>query len=353
MKNLFLSFAVICAGLMMFSCEPENEVPDNNPGTVEPKFTPPSEDKFVSVSEDFLASISETYRFKGDEQPITFTTENGVEVNISCLYSVDGTPITDSVDVKYVGLFDIGSMAVANKPLLGVDPNDPSKKAPLVTGGEFKLEVTTLDGERVNTCFYYVNVPTSLSGAKLPDGEYMTLWQVPEDAEDFTWEGIGAGQEGGLEGRICEGEGDGSTKGEICQYFCWLQESFKWTNIDWLMSLGGEPVKLWVYVPEGFDATNCGVYAAYLEPANTLAPFDVWDKDKGAFTEHTGLAPVGYEMYVVFISFDLKSQKVLYGLKKITVPDVEEYEITFTEDDLKVATTDDVIKAINDTLAGK
>jgi hypothetical protein len=334
MKNLFFTLAVLGACAFLYSCADDEEKKD-----AKPAFTPPTEEAFQEMRDGFLSEITKDITFKAEEG-ISFTSDNGVTVNIyaNCLYDENGAAVTGDVDLKYTELFDVGSMAIANKPLMGKDIS--GNTAPLVTGGEFNIQV--LQGARkLDGCGINLQVPTSLTNANLPDGEMMTAWTINEDSADFVWE------TGGKEGFVGR-DGQGQT-GESVEnsYYCWFP--FGWTNIDWLYSLEGEKTQLRVKVPEGFDSKNCAVFAAYFSMPNTLAPFDVYVKEgEGApyFTEHTGIAPVGYKMHVFFISLDAETRQVIYSLRTITVE--QDKYIVFADEDLKTADLQTVIGYINE-----
>jgi len=331
-KNLFFTLAVLGA-CTLFSCADDNE--NGGEGEVQ-TFTPPSEDAFQELRNGFLASITKNLRFKA-EDGITYTSDKGVILNIDagCLQK-NGTAVTGDVDLTYTELFDVGSMVVANKPLIGRDWS--GNVGPLVTGGEFFIDATQ-DGERLNGCsgWYDVRlqVPVALTNADLDpsQGEYMMPFTQAEDST--VWE-VGKG-EIGRQGDIIEDS-----------YSCWFP--FGWTNIDWLSSLPGEKTQLRVKVPEGFDDKNCAVYAGYFGMPNMLALFDVYVKEgEGApyFTEHYGIAPIGFKLHIIFISYDEKTKTVIYSCKPNYEVQKDTY-IVFESGDLKTASVDALIALIND-----
>jgi hypothetical protein len=250
---------------------------------------------------------------------LSFTSPKGVNV------SINGLTATGNVQLRYIELFDIGSMVLADKPLLGKYNLD--KVAPLVTGGEFFLEVTQ-DGNKLNGSAN-LQVPVGNTQAENPND--MSLWTLDEDST--VWE---------------QGELEGGNKENVNisenYYQCYFL-SFGWTNIDWLYSLDGDKTAVHVKVPDGYNGTNSAVYAAFLTMPNTLASFDVYVEDGHYFTEHTGIAPIGYKMFVIFVSGDAQTGQFVYATKLVTI--AANQSVIFTAADLRIGSIQQVIDAIN------
>jgi len=257
MKNLVFTLAVLSM-CTFFSCgnDDDDEGTANNNTT--PTFTPPTENAFQEMRNGFLASITKDTVFDASTG-ISFTSVKGVNVYIygGCLVDENWTTVTGNVNLSYTELFDIGSMAIANKPLLGRDAS--GNVAPLVTGGEFNIRASQ-NGKALQGCNLNLNVPIGLTDAQLPENAYMSAWIIDEDSADFVWE-EGKQREAFIEGGAT---GEGATN-----YYCWFP--FGWTNIDWLYSLPGEKTPIYVKVPDGFTNKNCAVFAAYLDMPATLA----------------------------------------------------------------------------------
>lgn len=283
----------------------------------------PTTAEFAEIRQGFLDGITQYKTFDATTGS-SFTSTKGVKVNISGL-TLNSQPVTGNVQLRYIELFDIGSIALANKPLLGRDYSN-NRPGPLVTGGEFFIEVTQngtpLDGS--------ANLEVPVKFTKGADPDDMTIWSMDDGEEWGVWEKAN--------GEIWQ-EGQGTEN----YYYCWLP--FNWTNIDWLYSLPGTKTQIRVRVPDGHNKGNCSVYAAYFDMPGTLAAFDVYDATGKYFTEHTGIAPVGYKMFVIFVSGDAQTKRFVYATKLVTV-EPDQY-ITFTAEDLRSASIQQVIDAIN------
>lgn len=289
----------------------------------ESEFNAPTAVEFAEIRQSFLDGITQKRTFDA-VTGLDYTSPKGVVVTIQNLM-LNSQPVTGDVQLRYIELFDIGSIALADKPLFGRSYSEA--EGPLVTGGEFFIEVTQgnvhLDG--------YAQLEVPVSHTKGADPDDMTSWRMNDEKEDW-----GIWQEGA--GEMWR-NGQGATDYYIC-YF-----PFNWTNIDWLYSLPGDKEQIRVRVPDGYDKSNCSVYAAYFSMPGTLAAFDVYDDEGKYFTEHTGLAPVGYKMFVIFVSGDAQTKQFVYAAKLVTV-EANQY-ITFTASDLHSATVQQVIAAIN------
>lgn len=295
----------------------------NNGDDVDTTFRPPTATEFAGIRQSFFDGLVQLKNFDATTG-LTFTSPKGVIVNINYL-TLNGQPVTGDVQLRYVELFDIGTIALANKPLLGKDYD--GKVSPLVTGGEFFLDATQ-NGAKLEGGAQ-LQVPAEYTQGADPND--MTVWTLFEDEDETIWE-QGKG-EVGLQG------GSGATN----YYYCWFP--FGWTNIDWLYSLPGEKTQVRVKVPQGYDDSNCSVYAAYLTMPNTLAAFDVYVKEEQYFTEHTGIAPVGFQMFVIFVSADATTGQFVYATKLVKI-EPNQYVI-FTDDDLHSGSVQQVIDAIN------
>jgi hypothetical protein len=105
-------------GLLLFaittlvSCDnSDNSDGDNN------VILPPTSAAFKSISEKGLKRNTQNFTITAASGVVTFTSAKGVKVSINgdCL-TKNGTPVTGTVDIEYIELFDKGNMLVTNKP---------------------------------------------------------------------------------------------------------------------------------------------------------------------------------------------------------------------------------------------
>jgi hypothetical protein len=290
------------------------------------EFIPPTPAEFKEVFENALKGITQTKTFKA-EDGIDFTSEKGATFRVqpNSMY-LEGNPVTGDVTFEFVELYKRGNMLVVNKPLMGTA--EDGAKGPMITGGQFYINISQ-NGKDIDA-YYNMTVPAENTGGLNTD---MGLWTGKENEDgNMLWDEVdNRGQEVG--GVFSEGD---------C-YNIW-GHLFKWINIDILYLLPDPKARVWVKVPEGFDNKNCSVYVIYRTQPGALAFFDVWDKDKKMFSEHYGLAPIGFRFDVVFISVQ-KDGKFIYSIKDETIE--EGKIITFEQSDLKVLDKDALMTLIN------
>ncbi|MDR3286040.1 MAG: hypothetical protein LBT27_01185 [Prevotellaceae bacterium] len=319
MKKLNYLLIGLFLAVAFSSCKNDNENP-------KPAFNPPTSAEFTGLRQNFLDGLMQIKTFDATNG-LTFTSPKGVIVNISYVHK-NGLPVTGDVQLRYAELFDIGTMALANKPLMGKD--NLGKISPLVTGGEFFIEVTQ-NGELLEG---NANLQVPISYTQGADPDDMSLWGLDEDSNVWNTDNVN--------GEIVRQGGSGGAGAEN-YYYCLLP--FCWTNIDWLSSLPGEKTEVRVKVPDGYSGSNSSVYAAYLTMPNTLASFDVYNEEGKYFTEHYGIAPIGFQMFVIFVSGDAETGQFVYATKLVTI-EANQY-VTFTADDLHSGSVQQIIDAIN------
>lgn len=326
MKKTYLLAASLM--LMLFSsCETTEVVYD--PQETLPEFTAPTPQEFTALQSQALANITEEFTFTNDPAGmVQLTSESGVVITFygSCL-TINGAPVTGEVTLKYVEMFNSGSMVVAGMPTMGVMPD--GDLAMLVSGGEFYVNATH-NGQQVElACGFQLQIPGSLTGGADND---MTLWNglVTEEG-NVVWEEV---EEGNQE------EGGVFTEGGT--YYAFVG-NFGWTNVDRFYSDPRPKTTINVDVPDGFDNQNSAVYISYNEEGNALALLDTYDPATGYFSEHYGQIPNGLECHVIFVSEN--DGEWIYAIKAVTI--TENGVITFADADLDSVTEAELIALIN------
>jgi len=294
--------------------------------------TTPTAQEFNNIREEALDNLTQIFNFQAEDGAVTFTSEKGVTLTINgnCL-TKNGNPVSGSVKLEFVELFDRSNMLTTNKPTTGKLPD--GSQALLVSGGEFYIQATQ-DGQPLAlTCGMHLEVPTALSGG---DDMEMELFKgVINDEGNIEWERNKQAEFG-----IREGQG-GATTGN--QYFAFFS-TFGWTNVDRFYSDPRPKTTILVAVPEGYDATNSAVYLSYDGEPNTLALLDTYDAETGLFSEHYGQIPVGLACHVIFVSED--NGQWNYAIKGTTI--TEGGIITFDAGDLAVTTEANLTQLIGD-----
>jgi len=325
MKRIYYLTAIAIALSAVFvACKRNDNTNDDDVVTIDP----PTPAQFKQVRDEALREITQTGTFDAGVG-VSFTSDQGVQFSISAnsMY-LNGAKVTGDVTLEFVELYDRGNMLVVNKALMGAAVN--GDKGPMITGGQFYISLTK-DGQPVNA-FYNMNVPAVNTGVL---DATMTLWTGQENENgDLVWDEVNPKNQ----------QFEGGIRGEVGQYNI-FGSYFGWINVDILYSLPDPKTRIWVRVPEGYDKDNCSVYIVYKDKPGALAYMDVWDSDEKMFTEHYGLAPIGFNFFVVFVSVQEDGKKYIYAYQDVVVE--EDKIITFEATDLNVIDKDDLISLIN------
>ncbi|WP_430611900.1 hypothetical protein [Flavobacterium sp. JP2137] len=300
MKKINYCLTFICAALFFVGCSDDEGF--SFPETTNPEtgIVPPSGAKFNELQQKALENMTQRATFKA-EKGIVFTSKKGVKLHIqpSTLYNYRGGIATGNVDLEFVEFYDRGDMLVPNRPLMG--NNAQGGYEPLVTGGQFYVNVTQ-NGLDLGVFYYDMTVPAENSGG-LDEG--MTMWKGTFNADgNLLWGEFEPSQEtGGV-----------FPNPETNEYSVTLSE-FGWSNIDRLAGIEGEKTPIIVKVPNGYDNKNSSVYVAFKGEPDVLAFLDIYDVATHSFSEHYGWGPIGFEMYVIFLS---ESQgKLIYAIQEV------------------------------------
>lgn len=166
-----------------------------------------------------LDYITQTATFNASNNDYVFTSAAGtvVRINGTCLRK-NGNPVSGDVNLKFVEIFDRGTMAITNKSTMGYDANN--ELVALDSGGEILVKVFQDNVELTSTCSYRVDVLNSNTGGAKSGIE---PWRGTIDSNNnLTWSRLPS-----------------STNFQMTnsKYFCFLNE-FEWFNYDRLLATG-------------------------------------------------------------------------------------------------------------------
>ncbi|PKB16376.1 hypothetical protein [Flavobacterium sp. 5] len=301
---------------------------DDTPTTELPNI-PANATEFAVVRTEALTKLKQTFSITEASGTVTLTSAKGVKIYINRdNLRKNGNPVTGTINIDYVEIFDKGHMLVANKPTMGLTTD--GKKNLLISGGEFYIKASQ-DGVALETL---ANI-TLLVPAGLTDGldAAMTLWiGNAEDPENLVWKNAADGANG-VKGGV-QGEGN--------NYYVSFG-NFGWTNVDRFYSDPRPKTTILADAPEGYDNTNSAIYLSYDgEGQNALAKLDTYTT-AGLFSEHYGQIPIGLACHVIFATEDNGQWR--YAIKAVTVAANDVY--TFTLAETTVGTEDQLVAAIN------
>ncbi len=331
MKKAFLFIAILLT-VTFIGCSDK----DDNKDIEMIKVTATSE-SFNSLIEGALKNLTQTKDYKGlkSSDKISFTSKNGVKliIYVSDLLDENNNPVTGDISLKFIEIYDNSNMVVANKPTVGKTYDN--KLNGLFSGGEFYIELTQ-NNKKLKLkygSYYSLEVSASLTEDEKPEEMIIWIGNINE-AGNLVWE-----QNPPLvDGEIEIGGGVEFAEGT---YYSFLSV-FGWANIDRFWNYKGEKTKIKVTVPKGYDNKNSVVYFTVKGESNSLAQLDVY-KD-GYFSEHYGFIPVGIDANIIFVSESNK--KWAYAIKTLNTQADQIIEIT--NEDLKIATEEELIQKIKD-----
>ena len=323
--NSSLFALLACATFTFSSCKNETESVSS--------LANPSALGFAEIRKNALANITLSKAFKA-EDGLTFETDKRTKIRIlpNCLRDNSGNVVTGDVELTFVEMYDRGNMTLTNKTLMG--KNNNGDLVPLVTGGQFNIDVTKGNQKLISGCPFFVDIPATLTGGIDQD---MKLWRGNiDEAGQLVWdevkrEATGQGKEAGI-----------NTNTESATYQVWASE-FGWTNVDRFYNDARPKTQIKVTVPAQYNMSNAAVHLSYEGERNVLARLDTYDSVEKFFSEHYGYIPVGLNLHLIFTSESNGS--LVYAIKKVTI--VANGVINFSESDLKITSKDNLVNIIN------
>ena len=263
---------------------------------------------------------------------ITGTRGTVIKFGANAFQKLNGDPVSGSVDVELVEIYDRSTMLLTKRPTTG--KNGDNKIDVLVSGGEFYVNATQDEIQLNSISGYVIVAPTKNTGEIDQD---MRMFNGAEtcigDECDVTWEEV---KDRGIE------IGEFQTTGGFQTAYYVFQSHFGWTNIDRWFNDPREKTTIFVDVPDGFDNSNCAVFIAYEGEPTALGRFDRYDESTKMFTEHYGLVPVGIKIHVILVS--VIDDVIHYAVQSSTVK--EDHVITIN--DVKSISEQELIDMIDD-----
>lgn len=317
-KNIGLVFL---ATIALVSCNNDDET----------AIPPASAAEFTAIKKDALTGKTQKFTATAGSGTISLTSAKGVSITINGnALTKNGSPVTGTIDITFVELFDKGSMLVTNKPTMGIMAD--GKRAMLKSGGEFYITASQGGVDLKTTTNIILNVPNNLTGGR---DALMTLWEGVIDTNDeLAWKDArDAAGANGVKGGV-----EAMQNGYFVSF-----GNFGWTNVDRFYSDPRPKTSILVGAPEGYDNTNSAIYLSYDgEGTNALAKLDTFTT-AGLFSEHYGQIPVGLACHIIFVTEENGQWK--YAIKGVTIATGAIYNFTLAE--TTVGTEAQLIAAIN------
>ena len=257
-----------------------------------------------------LNNIKQTATFDA-ATTFVFTSSQGTEITIdgSCLRK-NGNPVTGNVELEFVELYDRGTMAMTNKPTIGI--NASNEEEVLESGGEFYVNVTQGGVALTTTCYVPIEVPTALTGGIKTDMQAFN--GVVDGNGKLTWE--------------VAPMMDFYVKTNPDKYASALS-SFGWFNADKFYGDPRPKTGISVLVPTGYANASTTFLSTNAKP-NSLGGIG-------------GKYPIGLECNIIFVTED--NGNFRYAVKPITL--VANQQVTFSISETTLATPAQFKAALN------
>lgn len=274
----------------------------------------PSDQALNNLYDGKLASLTTVQTFDASGT-LNYTSPKGVKLTISgsCLRK-NGNPVTGEVKVKYIEIFDKGTMLTSNKATMGTNA---SEKNLLVSGGEFYIEAFQEEVKLTLSCPITLQIPTSLTGgtdtAMQPfkgtiNAEGELVWDLAPTVELF----------------IAPVQGTPNFNYNV------ILDGFGWFNCDRFYNNVGPKTSITTFVPSGYGNGNSDIFLVVKTIPNSLG------KTFGQF-------PVGLDCYLVFVTE--QSGKFRYAIKPQVL--TANHQATFNLSETTLGTKEELTTAIN------
>ncbi|OIQ21645.1 MAG: hypothetical protein BM557_02275 [Flavobacterium sp. MedPE-SWcel] len=332
-------FKIALAVLFFTACSSEDNTVSENDNSSRKENLEGEENALNALEDSNRDNLRQYFKFDSREGKAKFISKKGVEMTVfSENLTVNGDPYEGTVFVEFIEIFGIGDMVATGMPTMGVpegQANEESELAPLITGGQFYINMTTEEGQDIDDGVpYTLDVPTELSGGEGEDTEGMIVWVGDEDENgDVVWE------------KDTDEEGNENDVPVEDDSFIVEMLSFGWVNIDKLESLDGfeEFTGIWVDAPDGFNDTNSMVYMSYQGQMNLLTGFNDFNYGVDMFDDPYDNIPVGAQFNVIFTSS--QGGQWIIGTQQVTI--VGNDVIVFTQADLSIVSDPALIAMLN------
>lgn len=308
MKKMLPIFGILSLFIGFVSC--------SNDTVTEPIYSPSGE-ALKNLFASNLEAITQEDVFDASEL-YTFTSEKGVKViiNGACLKKQNGAPVSGQVQLKYIEIFDRGTMLATNKPTVGLLNGEPHL---LTSGGEFLVKVYQNGEELITDCGFTIHAPTSITGGTDND---MEVFAGTIDANDnLFWENITQTTDFWI----------GFNQASNEEAYNAFVSNFEWFNYDRFVDLGQGFTYVTFQTPVGFNSSNSYIFMAAKSNPHALAY---------ASTK----MPIGTEVYYILVSEYNGGFK--YAVKPVATISPNQI-ITFTYAELQDGSIQQVIDAIN------
>lgn len=278
----------------------------------------PTSSSFNNLKTEALNSLTQNFQFDVESGNVSFTSAKGVIININgSSLTLNGSPVTGIIDLKYIEIFDGGDMLVTGMHTMGIMPD--GNRSMLTSGGEFYINATKNGQQLQLNGAITLTIPTILTddNGGNPD---MKLWDF---VDNLVWVQQGQEQINFGQGVFIEGQATGENV-----YNAFIND-FGWTNVDIFYSNPNPKTTILASVPDGYNNQNCAIYLHYDGEGSALAKLDTYNSTNHLFSEHYGQIPIGLTCHIIFVSESDGQWR--FAIKPVTISADAIYNFTLAE----------------------
>jgi hypothetical protein len=213
-------------------------------------------------------------------QSITGTDGTVVTFYANSFQTLSGGAVSGNIDIELIEAYSKSDMILLNKPTVAFSTGG-TDYAPLISGGEFNIEVSQNGQELTLKPGWTYNASVQAPNGVDPN---MDLFYGVSQNDTIIWEQSDSSQ--------IFGQGNA--------YDCYF-DSINWINCDYFYSNPGPQTNVEVEIPAGFTNQTCMVFVSF-DGLNSITSF--YNYSNGVYSSGPSYQlPVGLEVHFVAVSF--------------------------------------------------
>lgn len=263
MKKFSLFFTGILFSVLSLQCT-------NKETMIDEGFAPPSAERLRALFDQGVTNEKAFAHFDSSLPNYIYTTSRGttVKVNGTCL-RLNGAPVTGTVILEFVEMYDRAKMMASNKPTMGVKVSGEQEM--LLSGGEFYVNIKKDGNALTTTCPIVIETSTANSGGTATG---MQAFNGVITNNALTWEPAN--------------NWDVVTNTQLNPKYVLTIPGFGWFNCDKFSNYADPKTTITANVPAGYG--------------NASEIFILTKNVPNALGTTYGKFPVGLQCYLIFVS---------------------------------------------------
>lgn len=322
MKKQLINLALLGMIFLMGSCkkedtEPTTPSPNTNVGT-------PDGVALANLFSSNVESLKQTFTVNAGIGG-TIIGNKGTKFVIppNSLVDAANNIVSGDVKVEIIEIFDKATMVLTNKPTMGIQADN--SLAPLVSGGEFYLEITQNGQELLTNSAVIISVPT-----EDPKQEMDLFVGIMDDQNDITWDPEPIDSTNIV---IMQDSSGGNWSNYYSFQFTDL--NYNWINCDFFYNNSNPKTSIKAILPEGYTGDKVNVFMIFsgINAITQMSYFNV----ASTYTPWYEV-PIGLEVH--FIAVTAVDGQLHYAIQSATIVENHVEQISsftaITQEDLEI-----------------